>query len=152
MYQRLTIAALLFAAACSQQEKATAPSSADNELAAAEQASASAKTVPSLEGQWSVTSIDGKPLASGSGMSATFEASKAVLAAGCIRRAWNYTQKGNVLSFATDPGGSANCGGGTSGEQESAFAALEKTSMVIFSDDGEASLSGTGGGLTLKRR
>ena len=152
MYRTLTIAALLLAAACSQQDKAAAPSSNENEAAAAEQASAPAKTVPSLEGQWSVTAIDGKPLTNGSGMSATFEGSKAILAAGCIRRAWTYSQKGNLLSFATDPDGSANCGGGTSGEQETAFAALEKTSMVIFAQDGEASLSGTGGNLTLRRR
>ena len=152
MFRTPIVASLLLASACSQQDKAAAPSNEVNEAAAAERAPADAKTVPSLEGPWSVAAIDGRPVSSGS-MSATFKGRTAVIAAGCIRRAWTYTQKGNIVSFATDPGGSANCGGGTSGEQESAFAALEKTSIAIFNKDGsEASLSGTGGNLTLQRR
>lgn len=86
-------------------------------------------------------------------MTATFQGGRVSLSSGCLRRAWTYTQKKNVVSFATDPSGSANCGGPPSGDQETAYAALEKASIVIFGKEGkEAGLSGTGGNLTLARR
>ena len=145
MIRRLTALALLLAAGCGQQD---APAPQANQAAEAPKAEAS---VPVLEGEWQVVSIDGKPLAAA--MTASFTGGKARLASGCLRRAWNYSQKRNTVSFTPDPGGSANCGGGTSGEQESAYAALEQANIVIFNKDGaEASLSGTGGNLSLQRR
>jgi hypothetical protein len=106
-----------------------------------------------LEGAWAVAAIDGAPISSGSAMTASFGSGAATISSGCLRRGWTYTQKRNVVSFTNNPGSSANCGGGPSGEQESAYIALEKASIVIFGKDGkEASLSGTGGNLTLQRR
>jgi hypothetical protein len=148
MLRQLTIAALLVAAGCAQQDT-EAPQS--NETASAPADTAAAQSVPALDGQWQVTAIDGTPLAAA--MTASFGSGKVSLSAGCLRRAWTYTQKRNVVSFTSDPAGSANCGGGTTGEQETAFAALEQSSIAIFGKDGsEASLSGTGGNLTLQRR
>jgi hypothetical protein len=125
-----------------------------NEAAVASDMPVAEAAVPALDGQWSVAAIDGKPVSAGSAMTATFAAGRVNIASGCIRRGWTYTQKGNVVSFATDPGSSANCGGGVpSGEQEIAYAALERASIAIFDKDGkEANLSGTGGNLTLRRR
>jgi hypothetical protein len=151
MYRTLTIATLLLAAACGQQESAPPAANEAAETAAAPDAP---KAVPLLEGEWQVTAIDGKPVEAGSAMTASFGGGKASIAAGCIRRAWTYTQKGNIVSFATDPGGSANCGGNTpDASQETASAVLDKAAMAIFSNEGkQASLSGTGGNLTLERR
>jgi heat shock protein HslJ len=148
MRRTLTIAALLLAAGCSQQE-ASPPPANDTSNAATE--TAAKPEVPALEGQWKVAAVDGKPI--GADTTASFDGGRLVVSSGCVRRGWTYTQKGNVVSFAADPGGSANCGGGPSGDQEAAYAALTKANMVIFNKDGkEAGLSGTGGTLTFERR
>ena len=154
MKRTLTIAALLFVAGCSQQEGQQAtPTNEANEAVAAQEAPAATTSVPTLEGQWTVAAIDGAPIGAGSAMTASFAAGKAIISSGCLRRGWKYTQKRNVVSFTNDPGSSANCGGGPSGEQESAYIALEQASIAIFNKEGkEASLSGTGGNLTLQRR
>ncbi|HEY0628842.1 MAG TPA: hypothetical protein VGD23_05885, partial [Sphingomicrobium sp.] len=109
--------------------------------------------VPSLEGSWQVTMIDGaeaKPL----GMTATIGGGQASLSSGCFRRAWTYSQKGNMVDFTSSPSGSSNCGGRTPGNQEeTAYAALDDVNIAIFSLQGKrADLSGTGGTLTLTRR
>ena len=145
------IAAVLLVTACGQQEPA-AP--AANEASSAASAPAAADAVPTLEGQWSVAAIDGNPVDAGSAMTASFASGKAAIASGCVRRSWTYTQKRNVIAFAADPGGSSNCEGrGTTGEQETAYAALQDSTIAIFNKDGsQADLSGTGGNLTLKRR
>jgi hypothetical protein len=150
MNRCLTIAALLLAAACSKQDQG-AP--AANEVANTAQAPAAEAEVPTLEGSWQVAAIDGRPVAEASAMIATFAGGKLSVASGCVRRAWTYTQKRNVVSFADNPSGSDNCGSGTSSQQETAYAAFTKASIAIFNKDGsEANLSGTGGGLTLRRR
>ena len=86
-------------------------------------------------------------------MAASFAAGQASLSAGCVRRAFAYTQKRNVVSFTANPAGSSNCEGqGASAEQATASDALQQASIVIFNKDGsEANLSGTGGNLTLRR-
>ena len=144
-------AALLLVAACGQHDDHPAGQNEAAEVPASESA---ADSVPSLEGQWRVATIDGKPVGAGSAMSASFAAGKVSLASGCVRRGLTYTQKRNVVSFAADPGGSANCEGrGTSAEHESAYAAMQGASIAIFSKEGtEASLSGVGGNLALERR
>ena len=152
MSRILTIAALLSIAACSQKEQAPAPANESNKVASTA-ASAAEQVVPALEGQWTVAAIDGAPIGAASAMTASFAGGKAVISSGCLKRGWTYSQKRNVVTFTNDPGSSANCGGGPSGEQESAYIALEKASIAIFNKDGgEASLSGAGGNLTLKRR
>jgi len=87
-------------------------------------------------------------------MSASFAGGKVSITSGCVRRGLTYTQKRNVVTFAADPGGSANCEGrGTSAEHESAYAAMQGASIAIFSKEGaQASLSGVGGNLALERR
>ena len=141
--------AMLLVAACGQEDR-KAPAQS-NELAAAPAAPEATADVPALEGQWTVAAIDGKPVAAA--MTASFAGGKVSLSAGCQRRAWTYKQKGNVVAFTADPGGSSSCPDGTSAEQEAAFAALDGASMAIFGKEGtEANLSGTGGNLTLQRR
>lgn len=150
MSRILTIAALLCVGACSQQ--GSAPPAA-NETASTTSIPAADEAVPELEGQWSIGALDGKPIGAASAMTASFQAGKVSVSSGCLRRAWTYTQKKNIVSFISDPSGSANCGGPPSGDQETAYAALEKASIVIFAKEGrEASLSGAGGNLTLVRR
>ena len=149
MRRYFAIAALITIAACGQQENA--PEHANESAPAAE---AKAAAMPSLEGQWRVAALDGRPIGAESAMIASFASGSATISSGCLRRAWTYTQKRNVVSFAAAPGGSSNCEGrGTTSEQETSFAALEAASIAIFNKDGsEASLSGTGGNLTLQRR
>ena len=148
MRRLFTIAACLTISACGQPEPAAAPANEAAEAPAADQ------PAPTLEGQWSVAALDGRPIGAGSAMTASFAGGKASISSGCLRRAWTYTQKKNVVAFSADPGGSSNCEGrGTTAEQENAYAALQEASIAIFGKDGgEASLSGTGGNLTLKRR
>ena len=150
MTRKLALSALLFVAACGQHEDHSA---ATNEVTRAPAAPAAADSVPLLDGQWLVASIDGKPVSAGS-LTASFAGGKASLASGCVRRGLTYTQKRNVVSFAVDPGGSSNCEGrGTSAEHEAAYAALQGASIAIFGKEGkEANLSGTGGNVALERR
>lgn len=151
MTRALAYAALIFVAGCTQQENE--PPVTD-EAARAQSAPAAAESVPALEGSWNIAAIDGQPVAAGSAMRAEFAGGKVSIASGCIRRGLTYTQKGNVVSFEADPGGSSNCEGrGTSAQHETAYAALQSASMAIFDEKGtEASLSGTGGNVTLRRR
>ena len=141
-------AALLVLAACGQQES-EAPRLA-NEAAEAQAPS----EAPSLEGNWAVTSVGGVLDAAKLGMTAAITKDSVTLSTGCLRRAWTYTQNRNVVAFTASPGGSSNCGGGSpSAGAETAYAALTEANIAIFSKDGkEASLSGTGGSLTLERR
>ena len=152
MRRYIAIAALLSIAACGQQQDPSPPTA--NESAPVAEQPAAGRPEPNLEGQWSVAALDGRPVGAASAMTASFERGKASISSGCLRRAWTYTQKRNVVSFAADQGGSANCEGrGSTAEQETAYSALQEASIAIFNKDGsEASLSGTGGNLTLRRR
>ena len=150
MTRYLPLALLMLLAACGEQDRNAPPSA--NEVAPPAEAAAK-PDVPSLEGSWQVTVIDGveaRPL----GMTATLGGGSAILSTGCFRRSWTYSQKGNMVDFTASPSGSANCGGQTPGAQEeTAFAALEDVNIAIFSQQGKrADLSGTGGSLTLERR
>jgi hypothetical protein len=149
MTRALPFVALLLITACGQQDRSVAPQS--NE-AAAEAAAPAAAEVPSLEGEWRVTLIEGRDVG-GIGMTAAMDGGKASISTGCLRRAWTYTQNRNVVSFTASPGGSSNCGRTPSVDEETAYAALNEANIAIFDKDGkEASLSGTGGTLTLQRR
>ena len=138
----------LLLAACNSETAVEPP--ANNVVA--EEAKPAAE-VPQLAGEWRVTKVEGGD-AGGLRMTASFVGGQASLATGCIRRAWTYTQNRNIVSFKSNPAGSSNCGGGTPGaEAETAYAALEGANIAIFAKQGkEASLSGSGGNLTLERR
>jgi hypothetical protein len=145
---RMLPAALLLLAACQQRDE---PHASNDTATQAAEASPPSE-VPALEGDWRVTKIEGSD-ATGAGMTATFRDAQASLATGCLRRAWTYTQKRNVVRFKTNPSGSANCGRTPNANEESAYAALEGATIAIFAKEGnEASLSGGGGNLTLERR
>ena len=143
MIRTLTAATLLLVAACGRQE-APAPTPA-NDVAATPAAPAKKAEVPSLAGTWRV--------AGGSGLSATFSGGKVVLSEGCLRRAWTYKQDRNTVSFASNPGGSSNCGQSPSAALENAFGPLSEANLAVFAKDGRTvSLSGLGGTLQLERR
>ena len=149
MIRTLPIAGLLLLSACSPEQ---APPAA-NESANAPAAEVAKPAVPSLEGNWQVTMIGGseaRPL----GMTATLGGGRASLSTGCFRRAWTYSQKGNVVDFTSSPSGSSNCGGQSPGPQEeTAYTALDGVNMAIFSQQGKrADLSGDSGTVTLERR
>ena len=144
----VVVAVLLMAAGCGQQPASNAD--AGNIAEAAEPEAAAA--VPPLDGDWQVTEIDGRALA-GSAMSASFANGRLQVMAGCNRRAWSFTQKRNILSFTADPSGSGNCENPPTAAQDAAFHALDLATIAIFDKEGkEASLSGSGGNLTIVRR
>lgn len=149
--RKLGLPALLLVAACGQQDDRPA---AANEVGGAPAAAPAADSVPSLEGQWRVATIDGRPVGARTAMTASFAGGKASIASGCVRRGLTYTQKRNVVSFAADPSGSSNCEGrGTSAEHETAYVALQGASIALFRKQGrEANLSGNGGNVSLERR
>lgn len=142
MKRILHLAALLLLAACSQPEQPAPPA---NEVAATPAAPAVKAAIPSLKGQWRVAD---------SALDLTVGDGTATLSAGCLRRGFTFTQKGNQVTFASAPSGSANCGGQSpSVAQETAFAALADANTALFSKDGrEVTLSGYGGILTAERR
>ena len=156
MNRTLPLAALLILAACGKTAEPAPPIANESSSATASApagAPAAKPDVPSLEANWQVTMIggvDSKAL----GMTATLGGDRASLSTSCFRRAWTYTQQRNVVDFTASPSGSSNCGGQAPGAQEeSAYAALDDANLVIFNNDGkEATLSGTGGTLTLERR
>ena len=142
---------VLFAlvAGCNQPQPA-APQA--NDAVAAPAAPAAKPAVPSLKGEWRVTAIAGQPVA-GTAMAAAIGDGSASVSAGYLRRGWTYTQDRNLVAFTGAPGGSSNCGRSPSAEEEAAFGAVGDANLAIFAKDGrEATLSGTGGTLTLERR
>jgi hypothetical protein len=146
----LTIAALLLVVACSRPADQSAE--AANDVAATAREPERAST-PLLEGEWQLTKVDGSPIDGGSTVVATFGGGTVRVAAGCLRRTWSFTQKRNIVSFAADPNGSANCEVSPTTDQEAAFHALDRATMAIFDKQGrEANLSGNGGNVTLVRR
>ena len=151
MIRTLPLAALLILAACDRTPEPAAP--ATNDSASAAPAEAAKPAVPSLDGNWQVTLVGGSD-AKGLGMTASLGGGQASLATNCFRRAWSYTQQRNIVDFIASPSGSSNCGGQAPGaREETAYAALDDANLVIFNKDGaEATLSGTGGTLTLERR
>ena len=150
MTRLLPIFAFLLIAACDKQDASVAPPA--NEAAAGPAVPSASAEVPSLEGDWRVTMIEGRDVA-GIGMTASMGGGKASISTGCLRRAWTYTQNRNVVAFTASPGASTNCGRSPSGDEETAYAAINDANIAIFGKDGkEASLSGTGGTLTLQRR
>ena len=149
MTRFLPIIALLLVAACDKQDNNAIPPA---NKAAAPAAPAVAAEVPSLEGDWKVSSIGGRDAARSS-MIAAIGGGKASISAGCFRRAWTYTQNRNAVTFTASPNGSSNCGQPPSGDQDAAYSAINDANIAIFGKDGkEVSLSGTGGTLTLQRR
>ena len=148
MIRIVPISMFLALAACGERE---APPPPVNETA---EPAKVATEVPSLEGSWSVVRIGGVPEAGPLGMTAAVTKGSFTLSVGCFRRAWTYTQNRNVVTFKSSPGGSSNCGGSAPGAAaETAYAVLDDANIAVFAKDGkEASLSGTGGTLTLERR
>jgi hypothetical protein len=147
----LNLFALLLVAGCSQQQPENTEATA-NEAAANATAEAATPVVPELDGEWQLTKIDGRTVDGGS-IAAAFGGGKLRIIAGCTRRSWTFTQKRNIVAFAADPGGSANCESPPNGDQEAAIHALDRATMAIFTNEGrEASLSGNGGNVTLERR
>jgi hypothetical protein len=143
----IPFAFLLGTAACGQEAASPTANTAEAPTPA------KPAEVPLLEGSWRVTGVGGVPDAGTRGMTATFGGGTVTLATGCLRRAWTYTQSRNVVSFTASPSGSANCGGQAPGvAEETAYAALGAANMAVFMKDGQqASLSGTGGTVTLER-
>jgi hypothetical protein len=144
MNRSFLTAALLLTAACGRQDQPAAP--AENVAAPAAPAAPLAKaTVPPLAGTWRVADADG--------LTATFAGGQLVLAEGCLRRAWSYTQAGNSVSFTSAPGGSSNCGRTASAALDAAFTPITDANLAVFSADGKTvTLSGLGGSLLLARR
>ena len=142
MNRSFVLAALLLTAACGRQDQPTAPAN----TVATPAAPVAKAEVPALKGTWRV--------AGATGLTATFAGGQLVLAEGCLRRAWSYTQKGNSVSFKSAPGGSSNCGGRTpSAALDAAFTPLTDANLAVFSADGTSvTLSGLGGPLMLERR
>ena len=147
----LTSVALLLVVGCTQQAEKTEATANDGAINAA--ADAAKPGVPALDGEWQLSKIDGRPVDAGSSTVASFGGGKLSITAGCSRRAWTFTQKRNIVSFAANPADSSNCQSPPTTEQEAAFQALDRATMAIFDKAGrEASLSGDGGNLTLERR
>ncbi|MBA3667094.1 MAG: hypothetical protein H0W65_05170 [Sphingomonas sp.] len=149
MFRTVLIAALLFAAGCSQQDKSG--DAVSNEVAIEPSSHATRAAVPSVEGSWRVTMITGE--SAGGRLTAAIGGGKASLSSGCLRRAWTYTQSRNLVGFTASPGQSTNCGRTPSAAEETAFGALGDANTAIFGKDGnDVTLSGPGGTLTLERR
>jgi hypothetical protein len=142
------IVAFVLVAACNQQDQAPAP--APNAVAEAPAPPPVKAPVPSIAGTWKVASVDGKE---GTGLTLTLKDGKATMAAGCMRRGFTYKQDRNLVTFASAPAGSSNCGSSPTAAQEAAFAALTDVNTAVFGKDGATiTMTGYGGTLSLERR
>lgn len=140
---RSFLVAVLLLTACGREQPA-APADNGEAPAAPAVAKATKAAIPSLDGTWRVAGADR--------LTATFGGGRLVLAEGCLRRAWSYSQKGNSVSFRSAPGGSSNCGGTASAALDSAFTPLSDANLAVFAADGKSvTLSGLGGTLQLER-
>jgi hypothetical protein len=148
MTRFLPIAASLLLVGCGGQGEVAAPPS--NDAAEAAPATAAKVAVPLLEGNWRVMSITGTPT-TGSALTATIGNGRAELSAGCLRRAWTYTQDRNTVDFVEFS--VADCDRMPSSEEDMAFVALGDANLAIFGKGGrDVTLSGSGGTLSLQRR
>ena len=136
------LVALLLVSACDQAERPAAPAPT---VAKAPVPAPVKAAVPSLKGQWHVTTPATLDLTIGDG--------QATLSSGCLRRGFTSRQNGNQVTFTSSPAGSSNCGRTPSLAEETAFAALADANLAVFSKDGrDVTLSGFGGVLALERR
>ena len=136
----LPLVAMLLLSACDSQEAPAPPAAKAPAAAPAVKAA-----VPSLQGQWRVTTPAALDLTVGDG--------QATLSSGCLRRGFTFRQDRNQVAFAYAPAASNNCGRSPSAGEEAAFAALADANMAVFGKDGgDATLSGFGGTLALERR
>jgi hypothetical protein len=146
-----SITALLLVASCAQ--KGDQPTAAENRAREEITAKPPTREIPRLQGEWKLTKVDGRPLEARSTLLVTFGNGMARIASGCTHRAWIFTQQRNIVKFAPEPDHSSNCEVVPSNKQQAAFNALDRATMAIFDNHGrEASLSGDGGNVTLKRR
>jgi len=143
MNRTLLLIALLLVTACDRQEAPNAP--APTVAKAPAPAPVVKAAVPSLKGQWRVTTPTALDLTVGEG--------QATLSSGCLRRGFTFRQDRNQVAFTSSPAGSANCGRSPSVAEETAFAALADANLAVFGKDGrDVTLSGFGGMLSLERR
>lgn len=147
MNRLLATIAILSIAGCSPaaEEEAAAPADNVTEAAAAPQ-----EEVPSLEGQWTVTQIQNAPLQQAYTMRANVGPDRLTIESDCVRKAWDYTQNRNVVSFtkAEVP----SCGRVPTPDEEVIEKAIGNATIVIFSNEGqEAQFSGAGGSVTMTK-
>ena len=142
MNRTLSIVALLMVASCGQPDQPAAPA---KETVAAAPSPVAKAAIPSLKGQWRMSTPAALDLTIGEG--------QATLSSGCLRRGFTFRQDGNQVAFASAPAGSSNCGRSPSLAEETAFAALADANLAVFATDGrKVMLSGLGGMLALERR
>lgn len=145
---RPTVPLLLLLAACSPA--AEQPAANQSEAAAAAGPN-EAEAVPSLAGEWIVTSLNGKPLDQIFEMTATAAGNRLTLNSDCVALIWSYTQDRNVVAF-TDHS-TRECVRGRTANEVQVEKAIGAANIALFANEGaEVQLSGSGGTVTMTRR
>lgn len=109
-----------------------------------------AAAVPSLEGQWRVTAINGAPLTQYYAMNANFGADRLTISSECVSLAWDFRQDRNIVNFALE--NVSTCRERTHNEDE-IEEVVTLANIAMFSDEGrQVELSGPGGSATMTRR
>jgi hypothetical protein len=138
-------AALLSLAACSQpaEQEAAPANEAANETVQA--------VVPSIEGEWDVTALGGRPLQQVFPMRATFAEAQTTVRSECLTFVWDYTQERNIVAFK--PVSSGGCGRNHTTNENEIERAMKGANIALFAEGGRVvQLSGNGGTATLTRR
>ena len=108
-------------------------------------------SVPSLEGNWSISQLNGKNPDQIWPMSAEVTKDKFTIASECRRMSWAMKQDSNLVQFTPIPGG--ECGRVRSPAEIVADKTIKLASIAVFSDEGRtAQISGAGGTLTMTRK
>ena len=149
LFSRAALPMFLLLAACGSGAEQPAGNSAETaEGPAAEQP---AEPVPPLAGQWTITSIDGKPLDQVWPMNVSANEVQFTIESDCRRFAYDYVQDRNIVKFTPKP--TQDCGRVASPAEVLIEQPIELANIVMFSNAGkEAQLSGPGGVVTMVRR
>ena len=153
---RAVLPILVLVSACGQgaeQPQANSAGNAAANQAAANAAQPAAAAVPSLVGEWTITSINGRAPDQIWPMVARVTADSFTIQSECRRMAWTFRQDRNVIQLAPDPGSSTDCARVRSPAELMIEKPVGLANIAMFGSDGrEVELTGPGGRVTMTRR
>lgn len=145
---RFVLPVFLALAACGQPAEQPAANRAEP---AAEQPEVA--PVPSLEGEWTISRINGAAPDQVWPMNVSIGGGRLLIRSECRTMAWSFRQDRNIVQLEPDPGASADCARVRSPAEVLVEKPIELANIAMFSNDGrEVQLTGPGGSVTIAQR
>ena len=149
MNRTILALAIVSLAACSKEAP---PPANDVNTVEANTAEAPA-AVPSLDGSWAVSQINGQAPNQVWPMTAQISADKLVLASECRKLGYDFHQDRNVIHLTPSAAASASCGRAKSPAEIAIEKPLSLANIAMFSNEGRSvELSGPGGRIMMTRK